>query len=115
MEKQPPPDVKHVLRARVHEFGIPPIHDGLVLGKHSPIGCVAIRKAIELLGNTNFAHMELADEVISHVIVRQAILRRIPKEKMIAFVLDRIKPLMGPEEILHLDLEVEILLEEESR
>jgi hypothetical protein len=25
------------------------------------------------------------------------------------------RPLMGPEEILHLDLEVEVLLEEESR
>lgn len=115
MEKQPPPDVRHVLRARVREFGIPPIRDGIVLGKQSPVGCVALRNVLGLLGGSPFAHMELADEVISDVIVRQAILRRIPKEKLIAFVLDRIKPLMGPEEILHLDLEVEILLEEESR
>lgn len=71
---------------------IPPIRDGLVLGKRSPIGCVAIRKALELLGNTNFTPIELEDEVVS-------------------FVLERIKPLMAPEEILHLDLEVEVLVE----
>lgn len=114
MEKQSVHTPKHILRVRVQEFGIPPIHDGLVLGKDSPIGCVAIRKAIELLGNTNFAHIEVEDEVISDIVVRRTILRRIPKETLIAFVLDRIKPLMGPEEILHLDLDVELLLEEES-
>jgi hypothetical protein len=47
-------------------------------------------------------------------VVRRAILRRIPKETLIAFVLNRIKPLMGTEEILQLDIEAEVLLEEES-
>ena len=37
------------------------------------------------------------------------------RTKLIAFVLDRVKPLVGPEEILHLELEVEVLLEEEIR
>lgn len=114
MENRPVHTPKHILRVRVQEFDIPPIHDGLVLGKDSPIGCVAIRKAIELLGNTNFAHIEVEDEVVSDIVVRRTILRRIPKDTLVAFVLDRIKPLMGPEEILHLDLAVELLLEEES-
>jgi len=113
VEKQPPPDFKVVLRARTREFNIPPVRDGIVLGRHSPVGCVAVRNALGLLNGGPFAHIELADEVISDVIVRQTILRRLPREKLIAFVLDRIKPLRGPEEILHLDLEVEILLEEE--
>lgn len=106
---------KHVLRARAREFSIPPIHDGLILGKNSPIGCVAIRKALNLLCASPFAHLEIEDEVISDIVVRESILRRIPKEKLIAFVLHRIKPLMGAEEILHMDLEVEVLLEEESQ
>lgn len=105
---------RHILKARVQEFGIPPIRDGLVLGKASPIGCVAIRKALELLGDGRFAHIEIKDEVVSDIIVRQALLRRIPRERLISFVLHRIKPLMGPEEILHLELDAEVLLEEES-
>ncbi|MBI3989574.1 MAG: hypothetical protein HY347_08150 [candidate division NC10 bacterium] len=113
MENQPVSSPKHILKARVREFVIPPIRDGLILGKHSPIGCVAIRKALELLGSSPFVRFELEDEVISDIVVRQAILRRIPKESLIAFVLNRIKPLIGPEEILHLELEVEVLLEEE--
>lgn len=113
MKQQPVVGTKHILRARVHEFGIPPIRDGLVLGKASPIGCVAIRKALELLGDSRFVHIEPQDEVVSDVIVRSTILQLVPKEVLIDFVLRRIKPLMGPEDILHLHLDAEVLLEEE--
>lgn len=114
MDTQAAPSQRYILRARVQEFGIPPIRDGLVLGKASPIGCVAVRKALELLGDGRFEHIEIEDEVISNIIVRQAFLRRIPRERLISFVLHRIKPLMGPEEILHLEMDAEVLLEEES-
>ena len=115
MESEPVASFKYILKVRAEEFKIPPIHDGLVLGKDSPIGCTAIRKALELLGDARFTHIEVEDDVISDIIVRQGILRRVPNELLIAFVLRRIKPLMGPEEILHLDLEVEVLLEEQSQ
>ena len=115
MEKQAVHTSKHILRVRLQEFKIPPIHDGLILGRHSPIGCTAVRKALELLGDTRFAHIEIEDEVISDIVVREAILRRVPEESLVAFVLQRIKPLMGSEEILHLDLDAEILLEEGPR
>jgi len=113
MENRPVFSSKHVLKARVQEFNIPPIRDALVLGRDSPIGCEAIRKAINLLGASPFDHIELQDEIISNIVVRRAILLRIPQEMLIAFVLNRVKPLMGREEILQLDLESEVLLEEE--
>ena len=104
---------QHFLRARIKEFGIPPIHDGLIIGKQSPIGCAAIRKAIDLLSTSPFEHIELQDETVGDVLVRASILRRVPKETLIAFVLERIKPLMGPDDILHMDLDAEITLEDE--
>lgn len=105
---------QHSLRARVREFGIPPIHDGLVVGKSSPIGCVAIRRALELLVAAPFEHIELQnDEVIGNVLVRGSILRRVPKDMLIKFVLEEIKPLMGPMEILHLDIEAQVTLEQD--
>jgi len=47
--------------------------------------------------------------------VRSAILRKISAEQLRRFVLEEIKPLMGPEEIIHLDLEVEIEIDQESK
>ena len=106
-----PANMKHFIRVRVREFGVPPIHDVLVLGKQSPIGCAAIRKAIEYLVASPFDHLEIEDDVISDIIVRSAIMRRIPKDKLIAFVVSQIKPLMAADEILHLDLEIEVEME----
>lgn len=107
----PATNMKYTLKARVREFGVPPIHDALVIGKRAAIGCAAIRKAIELLVASPFEHIEFEDDVISDIIVRSVILRRIPKEKLIAFVVAQVKPLMTADEILHLDLEVEVAVE----
>jgi len=106
--------MKYTIKVRVREFGVPPIHDALVIGKQAAIGCAAIRKAIELLVASPFEHLEFKDDVISDIIVRSAILRRMPKEKLIAFVVAQVKPLMAADEILHLDLEVEVAMEGQS-
>jgi hypothetical protein len=105
---------KHLLRVRVKEFNIPPISDGVVLGREAPIGCAAFRKALELLVVSPFEHIKLDDDVIGDILVRRAFLRRIPQDYLIQFVLQRIKPLMGSEEIMHLDLNAEILIEDET-
>ena len=112
---QPPTasSTKTTIRARVKEFGVPPIHDGLVVGKRAPIGCAALRQCLKLLAPSAFEHIEFEDDVISDILIRHQILKRISQETLIAFVVDRIKPLMGDEEILHLALEAEVILEEE--
>lgn len=99
------------VRAKVREFVIPVIRDGIVLGKEAPLGCIAIRRALDLLVAAPFEHIEIEDDVISDIMVRKALLRRIPAEKLIDFVIKTVKPLMGAEEIMHLDLDVEIMVE----
>lgn len=101
----------HVLHARVGEFVLPPIEDGLVLGRLSPIGHVAVGKALSLLTSTPYQHLVVEDDVIGDILVRSAILRKIRAEDLTAFVLREVKPLMGPEEILHLHLDVEVRIE----
>lgn len=104
---------ERLVRASVEEFLIPPVKDALVLGKRSPIGCVAIRKALVLLSSNHYEHIEFQnDEILSDIIVRKNILNRIPKEKLIRFVKKNIKPLMTDVEILHLELKVVVKLEE---
>ncbi|MBL1262258.1 hypothetical protein [Candidatus Methylomicrobium oryzae] len=100
------------VRISVHvgEYAIPPLKDMLVLGRNSPIGCIAMRRAIELLVKTPFEHIELDDEVISDILVRQSILRRLSREELIDFVVARMKPMMGPDEVLHALVEVNVFL-----
>lgn len=101
----------HILHARVNEFVLPPIVDGLVLGRASSIGHVAVGKALSLLTTTPFEHVPVDDDVIGNVLVRSAIMRKVSREDLIDFVVREIKPIMGPEEILHLHLEIEIRIE----
>lgn len=96
---------------RVREFCIPPVTDALVLGSKSPIGSEGMQKALALMNGTPFEHISLDDPIISDILVRSSILKRITREKFSELVLERVKPLMSPEEVLHLDLEVELLLE----
>lgn len=98
------------LSARVGEYAIPPLKDMLVLGNQSPIGCIAMRRAIELLIKTPFEHIELQDDVISDILVRHHILRRVSREGLIDFVMANLKPMMGPDEVLHAELDVSVYL-----
>ena len=103
------------IRARVSEFAYPPVHDGVVIGKTAQLGLAAFRKALDLLVAVPFVHVHVDDDdIIGDILIRHTILRRIDKPKLVAFLLRRIKPLMSSEEILHLDLHVEIEIDEES-
>jgi hypothetical protein len=103
---------QQTLRVRITEFKYPPVHDALVLGKDAPVGYAAIRRAIDLLGVNTFDHIEVQDDVVSDILVRNPIVRRVGQEKLTDFVLRRVKPMMRAEEILHLHLEVEVHVEE---
>ena len=101
---------RYTIRASVREFVLPPINDGLVLGRDSPIGHMAIAKALNLLTHTPYEHVAIEDDVIGDVLVRSAILRKLSDEQIRNFVLHEVKPLMGSEEILHLLLDIEVQL-----
>lgn len=107
--KKPPPYKRHI-NAEVSEYIIPPIKDMLVLGKTAPIGCIAMRRSLELLVKTPYAHIEIEDDVIADILVREPLLRRIPRETLIDFVMHDIKPLLGPEEVLHVAVDAKVLI-----
>lgn len=89
----------------VEEFATPPIHDALVLGKQSPIGCMPLCKGLAFLQTAPFTHIEFEDDVISDIIARESILRINGRENLIKLILERIKPLMTDLDILHMDFE----------
>lgn len=108
-------ETKVRVRARVTEFGYPPVHDALILGVNAPQGTEAFKKGLGLLVSTPFEQISVKDDIIGSVLVRESVLRRISSEKFLDFVMRRVKPLMSAEEILHLDMNIEIDLDDDSR
>jgi hypothetical protein len=102
----------HSVSVRIGEFVFPPVTDGLVLGKDSPIDFAAITRALSLLIVDHMQSIEVDDDIISHIIVRRGILRRVPQDRLVSFVLQRVKPHMSAQEILHLEIKVEVLIED---
>ena len=98
------------ITARIGEYAIPPLKDMLVMGKQAPIGCIAMRRAIELLIKTPFEHIELKDDVISDILVRRHLLRRVSRDALIDFVITNVKPLMGSDEVLHAEIDVDVFI-----
>jgi len=98
------------ISARIGEYAMPPMKDMLILGNDAPIGCIAMCRALDLLIKAPYEHIELEDDIISDILVRKSILRRVSKEKLIAFVLNQIKPLLGKEEVLQVELKIDIYL-----
>lgn len=105
---------RHTIRASIREFVLPPIDDGLVLGRDSLIGHMAIARALNLLTVTPYEHVPIDDDVIGDVLVRSAVLRKLTADEVRDFVLREVKPLMGPEEILHLELDIKVHIEQDG-
>ncbi|MCH7987875.1 MAG: hypothetical protein IID46_01855 [Planctomycetes bacterium] len=102
-----------IVTVRVREFAIPPVTDGLVLGKSSPIGATAMKKALALLQASAFDHIKIKDDVIGDIFVRSNILKRISRKQISTLAIDRIKPIMNVNEIMHLSIDAELIVEEQ--
>jgi hypothetical protein len=100
------------LRVRAREFCFPPVRDALIIGRRSPVGCVAMKRALALISPNSFEAIEIPDHpTVSDLLVRQHLLLRVSRDRLIQFVLQRIAPLMAETECLHLELEVEVEME----
>ena len=99
-------------RVRLKALEIPPIKDGIVIGRDAAMGGDAMLRTLKLMTNERFERIPVKDSVIQDIIVRTAVLRKLGHERMLQFVLQRVKPVMSENELLMLDIEVELVLED---
>lgn len=100
------------VRMRVRALEIPPIKDGVLIGRDAAMGGEAMARTLRLMTNEKFDRITLRDETIAEIVVRTAILRKLGRDRLVKFVLGRIKPLMTDSELLLLDIEVELMIED---
>jgi hypothetical protein len=101
-----------LIRVRVRALEIPPIKDGLVIGRDAAIGGEAMSRTLRLMTNEKFDRIVLKDDVVQEIIVRSAVMRKVGQERLVKFVLNRVKPVMAESELLMLDIEIELVIED---
>lgn len=107
----PEPHGEKTLRVRVRALEIPPVKDGLVIGRNAAIGGEAMARTLRLMSNEKFERVIVKDPVVHEILVRSAVMRKVGQDRLLKFVLERIKPIMSESELLLLEIEVELLLE----
>src|SRR4051812_39822977 len=109
----PAPEVSEkLMRVRLRALEIPPIKDGLVIGVDAAIGGEAMARTLRLMTNEKFDRILVKDEIVQEIIVRSAVLRKVGQERLLSFVLKRVKPVMAETELLLLDIDVELVIED---
>ncbi len=99
------------MRVRLRALEIPPIKDGLVIGRDAAIGAEAMLRTLKLMTNEKFERVVVKDDVVQDLIVRTSVMRKLGHDKLVEFILQRVKPLMAETELLMLDIEVELVIE----
>ncbi len=107
------PHSEQLIRVRVKALEIPPIKDGIVIGRDAAIGGEAMVRTLRLMTNEKFERFVMPkDDIIQDVILRSAVVRKLGKERVLKFVMDRIKPVMTETELLMLDIDIELVIED---
>ena len=101
-----------LIRVRLRALEIPPIKDGLVIGRDAAIGGEAMTRTLRLMTQEKFERILLKDDVIQEVVIRTAVLRKIGQERLVAFIMKRVKPVMAETELLLLDIEIELIIDD---
>jgi hypothetical protein len=102
---------KKNIQLRVRDFKIPLVRDAVVVGTEAPIGPQAMHRALDLMNGRPFERIEVDDETIAAVLVRQEILNRISQEELRQVVVQSIKGIMDRHEVLIEEVDAELVLE----
>jgi hypothetical protein len=80
------------VRVRVKALEIPPVKDGIVIGRSAPIGADAMLRTLKLMSTERFIHIVIAnDDTVSDAIVREAVLRKLKEDRLRMFILEHLK------------------------
>jgi len=111
-EGSPSPSNEQYIRVRLKALEMPPVKDGIVIGRSAPMGSEAMMRTLKLMSNERFVHLAIDDEIISDAIVRESVLKKLKQDKLTSFILSRIRPMMTDNELLLLDMDIEVVVED---
>ena len=87
---------------------LPPFQDILILGKKCPHGKQGTSKCFNLLSPDDFELVELDDEIVEAMLINKRILKRMPAEKIIEILKQKVFPFISSGETVKVDFKVKI-------
>jgi len=99
-------DAKVSMTISFTEVSLPPFQDILILGKKCPHGKVGISRCLNLLAPNDFDLVEVEDSLVEAILVNKKILKRMPSEKVVQVLTEKVFPYMTKGEIVKVDLRI---------
>lgn len=99
---------KYCIKLNFEEAKLPPFQDILILGKYSLQGKVGLGKSFELLVPNSFEMIEIDESNVEAVFVNKRILAKMPKDKVIAVLSERVFPFISEGELIKVDFHVAV-------
>lgn len=98
-------------RVRCSTLELPPVRDGVVLGRAAPVSAETLVETMKLATTETFRVLPVNDDVVAALVIRESLLKKLDPVVVVDFVLSRIKQYMSDSEVLRLDFELETLIE----
>jgi hypothetical protein len=90
---------------------LPPFQDILVLGRKCPVGMSGITKSLDFLLPDGFEVFETDSDDVEALVVNKSILKRMPFEKIVKILEERVFPFMCDTEMIKVDFSVKVSYE----
>ena len=100
--------MKYSISLSFQEIKLPPFDEILIICKNSPHGKHGISKSFELLLPNGFEVIDIDKDKIEAIFVSKRILAKLPKDKLIKLLQDKVFPYVSEGELLKVDLKVSI-------
>jgi len=98
--------LKYSITLRFEEIKLPPFDEILVMGVNSPHGKHGISKSFELLIPNGFEIIDIKEKFVEAVFVSKRILVKLPPEKLLKILSDKVFPYVSEGELVRVDLKV---------
>lgn len=100
--------IKYNISLSFQEIKLPPFDEILILGKNAPHGKHGISKSFDLLLPNGFEIIDVDHDNVEAIFVNKRILAKLPKDKLIKILNDKVFPFVSVGELLRVDLKVTI-------
>jgi hypothetical protein len=104
--------IKYNLDLSFNEIKLPPFEDILVVGKNSQHGKMGLTKALEYMLPNRFHCYEVEDERVQAVFINKRILEKMPFEKVLEILREKVFKSISEEEMIKVEFKVSIRIED---
>lgn len=99
----------YLINLSFEEIKLPPFQEILIIGKNSPQGKIGITKSFDLLIPNGFEIFDnITADKVEAVLINKRILKKIPIEKILKILEDKVFPFISEGELIKVDFKIRI-------